>query len=185
MKVYIKQPELMGIFGFSWQEKVAGKMIDILKGTVYESSLKSFWSPGGKNTEIVNNLERIYLSLLAQGRNPISFSTAPDIAGNGGQFTPDTSALAIKVSAETQIDIAIVNAFFRSIYMLARAGTIPVEKWNPKGYAEAEKLKNTFESERGILDKFTPAANTGKMLLIIAGVAAGAFALSQLKGFTK
>jgi len=182
-------PELMGIFGFSWPEKVAAFMVKRLKGTVYENKMKTFWGAGGKNTELVENLERQYLLLMATGHNPASFSMPPDINGNGGTLSADSQLLAQLINSGTNVDIPIINEFLRGLFVLSRDGKIPFEKWNPQGYKESKKTTSeVFPSEQGILDKLKPAGNTMNSVLLIAGIGVGAYLLSQLnklKGIVK
>lgn len=177
--------ELMGIFGFSWPEKVASFMQKRLKGTAFESKLKSFWGAGGKNIELVENLHREYIALMAQGKNPATFSLPPDVSGNGGVFSSDSILLSQIINSKTAIDKTIIEEFFRAIFVLARDGKIPYEKWNPKGYSEAEKLTKTFTSEQNIFDKLKSGSGSLNSLLLIAGIGVSAFLLSQLKGLTK
>lgn len=180
-------PELMGIFGWSWQEKVATMMLSILKGTQLESKMKSFWGGSGKNTELVNNLELSYTALMASGNNPASFALSPDSSGKNGVFSADSTLLAQQINKTTSVEIPIINSFLTSIFVLARDGKIPYEKWNPKGYAESKALtKDTFDSEKSIFDKITkPAGDTMKTVLVIAGVGAVAYLLNQVKGLTR
>lgn len=188
MKISLTQnnPELMGLFGFSWPEKVAAFMVKRLKGTPYEKKLKTFWGASGKNTELVENLETQYLLLMATGHNPATFSLPPDIDGNGGALSADSQLLAQLINSGTNVDIPIINEFLRAIFVLSRDGKIPYEKWNPQGYQIArQKTSTAFESEQGILDKLKPAGNTLNTVLLIAGVGVGAYLLNQLKGFVK
>lgn len=179
-------PELMGLFGLTWPEKVASFMLKRLKGSVYESKLKSFWGGSGKNTELVENLETQYLLLMAQGHNPATFSLPPDINGDGGTLSADSQLLSQLINSGTNVDIPIINEFLRGLFVLARDGKIPFEKWNPAGYQEAKKTTSSaFESEQGILDKLKPAGNTMNAVLWIAGIGVGAYLLNQLKGFVK
>jgi hypothetical protein len=177
--------ELMGIFGFSWPEKVAAFMQKRLKGTALESKLKSFWGAGGKNVQMIENLHREYIALMAQGKNPVSFALSPDASGNGGTISQDTVLLAQLINTKTAIDKTIIEEFLRAIFILARDGKIPYEKWNPKGYSESEKLTKTFTSEQNIFDKIKSGSGTVNALLLVAGIGVSAYLLSQLKGLTK
>lgn len=173
--------EYMGLFGFSWQEKVAGFMKKQLAGTAAAKKLSSFWQAGGVNVALVKNLHNEYMALMARGNPPSSFAVAPGSDGRGGQYSPSTLSLAATLSGKTNIETSIVLEFLRALYVLARDGKIPFEKWNPSGYAESTALRKTFISEKGLLDVFGKTANTGKIVLIVAGVGVGAYFLSQLK----
>lgn len=188
MKVNLSEsPETMGIFGFSWQEKSAAFMQKRLKGTEYESKLKSFWGAGGKNVEMVNNLHLQYMALMARGYNPVSFSIAPDAAGNNSVLSADSILLTQEINKATGVDKAIINEFLISIFVLARDGKMPYEKFNPKGYNAATAItKETFVSEQSILDKITPTASKNiSTFLVVAGIGVSAYLLSQIKGFVK
>ena len=175
-------PELLGLFGLSWSEKVASQMSKYLKGTAAAKKLKSFWSPGGVNTTLVENLQREYAAEMAYNREPASFVIPPDSSGNGGEFTENTVSLAAIISGKTNIDVAIILEFFRSLFVLARDGKIPFAKYDPNGVKQSSAAAKVFESERSILD----VAGSGlKTLLIIAGLGVGAYALSQINAFRK
>jgi hypothetical protein len=187
MKVSLLEPELMGIFGWSWQEKVATLMLSILKGTNYESKMKSFWGGSGKNTTLVNNLHVAYMALMAAGNNPASFALAPGSDGKNGVFSADSTLLSQQIVKTTSVEKPIVDSFITSIFVLARDGKIPYEKWDPKGYNESKALtSSTFQSEQSIIDKvIKPADNTIKTLLIVAGIGVSAYLLNQIKGIIK
>ena len=182
----VKEPEMMGIFGFSWPEKVTGFMLKRLKGSVYEPKLKDFFQASGRNQKLVENMHREYLALMAQGKNPVTFSLAPDASGNGGQMSPDGNLLAQQIFNKTAIDMPIINEFLRALFVLSRDGKIPYEKWNPKGYQQAKEVsKSAFESEQGFFDKLKPAGDTMKTVLLVAGIGVSAYLLNQLKGLVK
>lgn len=171
-------PELLGIFGLSFAEKVAAFMSKHLKGTAAAKNLKSFWSPGGVNTTLIDNLQREYAAEMAYGRQPASFVIPPDASGNGGTYTESSVALAGILSAKTNIDSAVILEFFRALFVLARDGKIPFAKWDPRGVMASTAAQKTFQSEKSIADI---ASGGLKTLAIIAGLGVGAYALSQLK----
>lgn len=172
--------ELMGIFGLSWEEKTASFMNKKLKGTKLAKKLKSFWGAGGMNTSIVKNLHREYTALQATGWKPSNFSVMPDTNGDGGQFDQATIQLAGQLQARTNIESPIVFEFLRSLFVLARDGKIPFQKWNPQGYKQSTALQKSFKSEQGFLEA---AQKTGKYMKIgmaVAAVGVSAYLLSQL-----
>lgn len=172
----------MGLFGLSWEEKTASFMNKKLKGTALAKKLKSFWGAGGMNVSIVKNLHREYLALQATGWKPSNFIVQPDMNGDGGTFDPATVQLAGQLQAKTNLDSAIVLEFLRSMFVLARDGKIPFQKWNPQGYKQSTTLQKTFSTERGFLEAAQTTGNYMKVILALAAVGVSAYLLSQLKG---
>lgn len=187
MKVLIAErpvsPELIGLFGLSWPEKVAKFMSNQLKGTALRKKLKSFWGAGGLNTTLVKNLHNEYMALMARNYAPADFVIKPNAQGTGGSFTPSTVNLASMIQQKTNIDSAVILEFLRAMYVLARDGKIPFNKWNPKGFKESTALRKTFTSEKGFIEAAQKTGNYAKIALIVAGLGAGAYFLSQVKGF--
>lgn len=158
----MRTPERMGIFGLSWQEKVADYMLRDLSGTVHESKMKSFWMPGGRNTSIVNNISREYIAIMATGRRPADFS--------GSFLSNDSLVLADEIVEKTNIDIEIVKSYLRAIWTLARDGEIPVAKWDPAGYRKSLTTSKTFESESTILDNVQKGSKNIIAFLALAAI---------------
>lgn len=52
--------EYLGVFGLSWQEKIAARMYKIL-GSDYASIMKDFYQSGGYNINLVNTLYNAYI----------------------------------------------------------------------------------------------------------------------------
>lgn len=171
----------MGLFGLSWEEKTASFMNKKLKGTALAKKLKSFWGAGGMNVSIVKNLHREYAALMATGWKPSAFTVQPDSKGDGGQFDNPTIQLAGQLQARTNIESPIVFEFLRSLFVLARDGKIPFQKWNPQGYKQSTQLQKTFSTERGFLEAAATTGNYMKIVLAIAAVGVSAYLLSQLK----
>lgn len=176
-------PEVMGLFGLSWPEKVASFMAKQLKGKPQSKKLKDFFQAGGKNVSLVNNLHREYMALMAENREPSSFTVSPDSQGSGGEFSSSTITLASLIENRTNVDPVIVLEFLRALYVLSRDGKIPFAKWNPKGYQTSTELKRTFKTEKGILDFTSKSGTYAKVLIVLASVGVGAYLLSQLKEF--
>lgn len=176
------EPEVMGLFGFSWQEKVAAFMQKRLKGTAKEKLMKSFWQAGGKNVTLVNNLYNEYAAFMAKGQQPATFSVLPNAAGDGGEFSDSTISLASMLQKKTNVDTGVILEFFRAIFVLARDGKIPSAKWNPQGWKESTALRKSFSTEKGFGDVLQKSENYSKALLMIAGLGVGAYLLSQIKG---
>jgi hypothetical protein len=174
--------ELMGLFGFSWEEKTASFMNKKLKGTQLAKKLKTFWQAGGMNVSIVKNLHREYTALQATGWKPANFSALPDAKGDGGTFDNSTVQLAGQLQARTNIESPIVFEFLRALFTLARDGNIPFQKWNPQGYKQSTLLQKTFATERsGFLDAAKSTGGYMKIVLAIAAVGVSAYLLSQIK----
>jgi len=170
----IIESEFMGIFGLSWQEKVANLTYQKTVKTNKELSkkLKDFWQSGGLNVTIVNNLYREYAALLASGYMPSSFENGiPD---------QNTKALIDKINSRVTIDKLIIKNFLESIFELSSEGKIPFQKWNPKGYKETQDLVKTFPSEASIFDKVKKGTNTVSTILIIAGIATTLYYLNSI-----
>lgn len=184
MKVDLSQnPEMLGLFGLSWKEKVAKFMGKQLKGTKLKKKVKDFWGAGGMNMKMISNLSREYMAFMAQGKAPADFSAKPNAQGTGGMFSPSTINLASLIKRKTNTDSTIILEFLRALYVLARDGRIPYNKWNPQGYKASTKLRKTFKSEQGIIEAAKTGSNYMKVVLAVAALGAGAYLLQQLKGF--
>lgn len=179
--------EYMGIFGFSWEEKVASFIKMRLKGTEVGKKLSSFWQAGGMNVTLIKNLHNEYMALMAKGVAPSGFSVQPDDKGNGGTYSASTVSLAGKIAASTNADNSVVLEFLRALYVLSRDGKIPMAKWNPAGYKESTDLRKSFSTEKTVLDTITKTASTvadkSKIILAVAAIGAAAYFLSQAKAF--
>jgi len=183
-----EKAEYLGIFGFSWEEKVASFIKKQLKGTAAAKKLSDFFQAGGLNVALVKNLYNEYAALMAKKYQPVTYSIQPDSSGNGGMLSQDSIQLAAIVGNKTNVDVSIVTAFFKAIFVLSRDGKIPFAKWNPQGWKESTELRKTYSTEKGILESVTKAAgtavNTSKIFLIVAGIGAAAYLLAQVKTFT-
>lgn len=175
-------PEQMGVFGFSWPEKVGKLMIQNLKGSQYQKVMKDFWQPMQRNVRLIKNVHSQYMALLASGYKPVNFDIVPDVKGKGGTFNQQSLDLAKIISRKTNVALPIVHEFFRAIFVLARDGKIPVEKWNPVGHAKTTALKQKFATERGFFYTAKKTADYAKILMLLGGLAAGGYFLSQMKG---
>ncbi len=173
-----QQPELMGIFGFSWQEKVARFMYSRLKGTDVAKKMKSFWSGSGMNVTIVNNLYREYAAFMAQGYAPAQYTVTPDAAGDGGTLSQESIKLASLLYNKTGVAIEIIVEFFRALFVLARDGKIPFEKWNPAGYKLSDQLRQTFTTERSKVSTLTSYL---KGVSFLAALGLGAYIVSKVR----
>ncbi|MDD5688611.1 MAG: hypothetical protein PHE88_12355 [Elusimicrobia bacterium] len=181
-------PETMGIFGLTWEEKVAAFTKKQLKGTAAAKKLSAFFQPGGYNITLIKNLYNEYAALMSKGYQPVSFSVSPDASGNGGTLSKQSLSLAAQIADRTNVDVSIVIKFFHALFVLSRDGKIPFAKWNPAGWKESTEARKTFTTERGVFEKVQSAAvkagGTSKMVLIVAGMGVAAYLLSQLKTFT-
>lgn len=173
MKVY--EPELMGLFGLSWQEKVTAltyKKVNAIDKTIAKQ-LKDFFQSGSLNVRTLENMHREYIALMAQGYKPSVFV-------NG---VPDSSTLQLipKIKDKLNIDELIILKFLESLFELSAAGKIPYAKWNPKGYKESTALQKTFPSEKTVLDNVQKGAKIGTVLLIVAGVGVSLYYLNNIE----
>ncbi len=170
----IIESELLGIFGLSWQEKVANLTYQKTAKTDKELSrkLKDFWQSGGLNVTLINNLYMQYAALMASGYMPSSFKN--------GEPDKNTKVLIDKINAKLNIDKLIIKNFLDSIFQLSSEGKIPLQKWNPKGYKETQDLVKTFPSETSIFDKVKKSTNTVSSILIVAGIATTLYYLNSI-----
>lgn len=185
MVVNVASPELMGLFGLTWAEKVASFMDARLSGSA-KKKMHDITQSGGMNIKLVDNLYNEYIALLARGNQPAQFVIAPDSKGNGGDFTSNSLMLADAIGGKTNVESSIVLNFLRAMFVLARDGKIPFERWNPAGYQQTTELRKTFATERkpsGIAQVITGATNTSKVIAVIAGLGVAGYLLSQLKQF--
>lgn len=163
------RPEYMGVFGLTWEEKVAALTFKKVNAVnkVIAKKLKDFFQAGGYNIRLIENMYREYAALMAQNYQPANFPQGLD---------PDTSTakLSLLIKSKVNTDDLIVLNFLLSLQELAAAGSIPFAKWNPSGYAKSTALQKTFESEKTILDKAqTVASSTARassMILLVAGL---------------
>ena len=174
--------EYMGLFGLSWEEKVAAFVQKRLKGTKAAKKLSDFFQAGGKNVALIKNLYREYAALMASGYKPAEFSVSPDDKGGGGQYAADTITLAGLLADRTNIETVIVLEFLRALFVLARDGKIPFAKWNPQGFKQSTKLQKSFSTEKGFLDITSKTGTYAKIALALGAVGVGAYLLSQIKG---
>lgn len=184
MKVDLSNnPEMLGLFGLTWKERIASFMGKQLKGTKLKKLTKSFWGAGGMNMKMISNLHNEYMAFMAQGKAPSSFTLKPDSTGAGGTFSPSTIKLAELINDKTNTNSTVILEFLRALYVLSKNGRIPFNKWNPKGYVQSTKLRKTFKSEQNVIDAVKSGTNYAKILLAVAAVGAGAYLLKQAKGF--
>lgn len=169
-----KRPELMGIFGFSWQEKIINFMKRRLKGTASVKILSDFW---GENTKLADNLHKQYLLELSQGSIPVSFTAAPDSKGDGGTPAAESDILAATLSSKTGIDKEVTEEFLRALYCLARDGKIDYKLLNPQDYQKAVTAAKSFEPQN-VIERI---ATSGKTLLFLGGLVTAAYLYNSFK----
>ena len=175
----------MGIFGLSWEEKVASFVKKRLSGTSLSKKLSDFFQSGGLNVSLIKNLYNEYAAFMAVGNPPSDFDVLPNQSGDGGEFKQTSLSLASKIESKTNVDFSIILEFLRALFVLSRDGKIPFEKWNPQGYKESTQLRKTFDTEKSILDTIVkPVSDKASGLILIVGVGVTAYLLSQLKFFT-
>ena len=175
-----QRPELMGLFGLSWQEKIISFMKSQLKTN--KELLKKLSSWWGENTRLVDNLHREYTALLATGSNPVSFVSLPDTSGSGGELSAESTPLATKIAAKTSVDKEIIESFLRALFVLSRDGKIDFKKIDPKGYIESKEAQKKVTTEPGILDTIKSGSNK---IFLLAGLGLSLYLLNSLKGLNK
>lgn len=173
-----KNPELMGLFGLSWEEKIASYMLSDLRKSNPDLSkkMKMFTGAGGVNTTIAKNLHNEYAALLAKGKQPAGFSDV-----NSNLFDSSTMQLAIQLQNKTNLDLPIIYSFLRALWFLAKDGKIPYAKWNPSGFQESTELRKTFPSERGFVDIAKKSSSNMSYLILIAAIGVTGYLISQVK----
>lgn len=171
------KPEIMGMFGLSWKEKVAAKMIAILAGTEYEDTAKSFWGPSGKNTALIKNLHTVYTRYMAEGNEP----PVPTEAISSTY----TSDLAKSISFETGVPTEVTMAFLIAMYDLVQVGQIEYKLYNPMGYKESMESAEQAKPKTGINLFAEQAGGTLNKIIIIGGLAVGAYLLTNINKLRK
>ncbi|MFA5235099.1 MAG: hypothetical protein WC390_11930 [Sulfurimonas sp.] len=173
-------PEYMGLFGLSFEEKLASatyKKLQAIDKTIAKK-LKDFFQAGGLNIRLIQNMYREYTALMAQNYKPANFTNnAPDNA---------TLNLIAIIKGKLNIDDSIISNFLLSLQELAAEGIIPYAKWNPKGFKESTALQKTFSTEQSIIDKTisTTKEVSGKLslILIVAGLGVSFYYINKYQG---
>lgn len=178
MKVKLNNSERMGVFGLSWPEKVAKHMHSGLKGTGYESILTSFWGAGGTNTGLVKNLHNVYTSYIASGVQPPVFNGGANDAASTGQLSKD-------ISTDTATPEIVAMQFLRSIYDLTRSGVIDYKLYDPVGYKETIETIEQIKPKTGVVLVAEKTGEVFNKVLIVGGLAAGAYLLANLTKLIK
>lgn len=175
------EPDYMGWFGLTWQEKVANYTYNQVKAVdkTIAKKLNDFLQPAGRNIRLIENMYREYVALQAQGYKPANFSG----------IDPDSNTVKIAsiIKGKVNTDDLIILNFLKSLYDLSAAGTIDFSKWNPQGFKESTTLQKSFPSEVSLLEKAgkitTSTAKTGTVLLIVAGIGISLYYLNNIERF--
>lgn len=175
------EPQYMGWFGLSWQEKIAAatyKKVNAVNKAAAKK-LKDFLQAGGLNIRLIENMYREYVALQAKGYKPANFS--------GNDPDSNTVQIASIIKGKINTDEIIILNFLQSLYELSAAGTIDFQKWNPQGYKESTALQKSFPSEVSFIEKAqkvtTATAKTGTVLLIVAGIGISLYYLNNIERF--
>lgn len=171
----VLEPELMGLFGLTWQEKVTNltyKKVNAIDKTIAKK-LKDFFQAGSLNVRMLENMHREYIALMAKGNKPSNIID--------GKADSNTLQLIPKIKEKINIDDLIILKFLESLFELSAAGKIPYAKWNPKGFKESTALQKTFPSEVTILDNVQKGAKVGTVLLIVAGIGISLYYLNNIE----
>lgn len=175
------EPAYMGLFGFTWQEKVAQYMYNAMRGLPAAEKLKSFWQASGLNVRLVDNLHREYMALLNIGRAPANLQKLPDDKGRFAVLSNATAAMVQPLADSTGAEKIIVQYFLIALYVLARSGKIGYEKLDPKGYAETEAVRKKLEPQKDVVNRLMDFST---MAVLVGGIAASAYLIKQLRSFT-
>lgn len=152
-------------FYWGWKGKVFNYMRARLKGLPAYKQL---------NMVLIDNLYREYASLIASG-----YEKADIISGKGDlvRWNKQTYNMARTIADRLNISVIIILNFFLALYNLAKAGKIPFQKWNPKGYIKSKKLMTTLPTEKTFAQTMVLGMREmGKVLIplsILGGIAAG------------
>ena len=152
-------------------------MIDNLKGTGYESNLKAFWGAGGKNTTLVKNLQKVYTQYMVEGNQPPTFTS-----GNA-----DTYAIYLseQLSSDTATPQPVTLEFLRALYSLTQKGKIDYKLYNPIGYKETAEVIRESKPKTGVSLVLEQTGETLNKVLIVGGVAVGAYLLANVNKIFK
>lgn len=178
-----QNPQELGFFGFSAWEKILSYMQSALRGMVEYSYVSSFW----KNENLINNLNREYMSMQSSGYNPAT--PQKKLSQYTKLWNPETNKMAQLIGKNLNIPQLVVLAYFSAIFDLSATGKIPYQKWNPKGYAKSKKLQEKIETEKTGIKKITEgiqsATGTVQKILIpitiMAILATGLYIYKQFK----
>lgn len=151
----------MGVFGITWQEKIASAMYKILPSDL-KKTIRSFWGGSGFNTRIIDNLYLSYLSIMREGVKP------PEYTDNQG----GNSAVLItpRIAQSTNVNTQIVDSFLKSLYNLSKNGTIEFSKYDPVKVEREKKIQSTFTTEKNIFSKTLEAVDKGTNKIIILSI---------------
>ena len=164
-----KKVELLGLFGFSWKEKVGKEMLTVLNETMYEDTIKDFWGGGsGINTKLIGTLHRVYESYLLKGKTPPTFK--------GHEPDKNATEMAYIIEEKTKVPFTVTIEFLRSLYTLASTGVMEYKIYDPVGYQEVKEATTDFS----IKSFFEQASGKMNLLIITGGIIAGLFLISKV-----
>lgn len=156
----------LGVFGLSWQEKIAGEMNKNLKGS---SEHKYITKTGpGHNVTIVKNMGNEYASLQATGYGPA-------LASNG-ILTPETMEMSQIISSRLGLPLKVGTSFLSAMILLGGLGKVPYKIWKPKQYSLTIKQKKSLAVNKGFFSKtLKTTANVAKYGTLAALLIGGAY----------
>lgn len=156
----------LGVFGMSWQEKIAGQMNKSLNGTP-EHKFISKTGPG-HNVTIVKNMGNEYASLQATGYGPAMASN--------GILTPETMEMSQIISSRLGLPLKVGTSFLSAMIMLGGLGKVPYKVWKPKQYAVTKKQKKSLIANKGFFtNTLKTTANVAKYGTLAALLIGGAY----------
>lgn len=161
------------------------KLFAFPKATIYNTIIRDWPAERPKlslfkTTELeqkLNQLYGAYILALSKGAQPYQ------LADRNPKF-----ATASFMVTQTGLDRGLVVAFLSTLEKLAKGGGIPLEYWNPKKAIELNKAVQKVKAEvaatrpKGALeDTVDKVGTTAKWVLVAVAVAAGGFAISQVR----
>jgi hypothetical protein len=152
----IASPEILGILGLTWQEKVSSimqKELKPLSKTEFDNS---------KKAAFINNINALYVSGVSQG---VKIPTLTDYK--------EMSDFLVK----NRINVLPANAFIKAVYSGSISGEVPLKIYDPRGAAEIAKAKTAVTG----LSFFAKLQDTGKKAAMVAAIGAGVLGYMYVK----
>ena len=148
--------------------------------TYMEKLLEGFPEKKLISLRMIDSLNRSYMSAIARGLKHADVIYAK---GDIIKWDKPTYKLSKHIAEEIRVSQLFVLNYFIAIYNLAKAGKIPYQKWNPRGYIKAKKLMKKIPTEIPMLEKVGKKAMFAGMAIlpiaIIGALAAGYIMLKR------
>ena len=162
----------MGVFGFSFIEKINSAMAKSMVGLPERKIIwKAFSSQGNKNVE---SMYREYAALQASGYQPANIA--------GANLDSSTNNIARVIAKRLGFPLVIPVHFLFNLVKLGQTGKIPYKKWKPVQFALSKKQQKGLAANKNI---FTSAlkttANISKFAMLGALALGGAYVYNAFK----